>query len=1738
MVGVACPKTTYFFTMKRIAFLLCLLLPLLGRAQNVKLSDKAEQFLPDLQKLMATGGPASLQVEKEFESLWGESTLTPQQRDRLMVLCRQMNQKRYQPATHFAPLLASVYHIVYTAKPAVSAPDIDNLLTVAEKQFALNDPKAFARVMDAARGFLQHRELYAAKFNRTYLSGGTFSFRFIDAATTTPGSATGTSGVSSETATVAASNFDVWDAPVGLDTTKPREIGVLYKPIQRRPIPAATGAVVTVNNGFLAIVANGDSAVVSSTSGDFMLKDGIWVGKGGTFSWALQGREDRYVTLTNYSMAAMNPRLVADDVSLVMEKGAKPVLGVFEYLSKKRFSNVPDQYPRFASYRNNEVIPGLGSGITYKGGLALAGLQLVGASADGQPATLIVADRAGKTAFKAMSRKFEFRDSLITAPVAQFTGYIDTADSLTHPAIQFKFDKTTRVAALSRVDRTGYGRVPFSDTYHKFFILPEVVRWDVPRQKVEFYQIGAKREVPVRMESFDYFQPERYSDIATDYGFHPLQIIGNYITKTKKQTFLDDDITRSVPNVNAQALRGSLGRMLLEGYLEQDDRTKELRLSRKGALYILAYNEKRDYDNFEIKSYFNSNDSVRNASIDLAGKEKYLTVRGVDRFTISDSLKLYGMPTNKTMRIGKGRSLVFTGQMKSGNMRYNGIDLAFDYDKFALNMNKIESITFTPQKLADQGRSDEIGGDIKYEKPGSVFFATADNKSGKVKGKKTTQRLVMPEGMTVYFDQEDRGDRRYNRKVYFKIPAIDNDSVGKGDISFVGTFHSDGIFPPFQTELKTMPDQTLGFTHKAPAAGYPLYGVPASTVKLAEDLVMDKKGLHAPGQLTHLAATLTTKEILFMPDSLIATGETGQIIEAQATKVAAVKPKKGQKVVPQAAQSQTYYPNVALTNFGMKWWPKSDSMVINTQKNSFTFFNGTTRLEGSLLVRATGLYGNGLLTRQDSEVESGSIKFGKDGFLADNAKLKIQSLTDVKGIAPKPILLGNGIDVDFDQVKGIVDLAINLDNRAVDDTLSSSMEFPYAAYRTNISRAQWNIKGKTIAMKGDVKTSTFTATGDEQEGLTFNAGAGLYDVDKMTLNISGVPFVNSADARIYPDKGLVTVRRNGDMLPFTNARLELDTVSRFHRLRNGNIQIVSRTRFSGDATYLFAKAKGDTSAIKMGSFEFKEADKVAAAPAKSATKVLSRKKAAGPAQPLTTYYTVARADIDENDKLMLTSKMQFKGDIMMKAPEKDLGLDGFVKPVLKKRLDLISGWIPFKANVVETIDIPVDDKLKNEGGQVLVAGIQSRFGSPGIYPSFLSPKEDNRDDDIFRATGIMRYDEKEKTFVVGPKAGTEGLQDDFESNFLFNDDKGIMTFRGPMNLMSSKPNTYLLASGSARVNVDSAAYRINALLAMTFAVPEQINTAIANKLVEGNLEEQNSDAADDDLNRVSDKLLPLIGQKAVDDYRAKAQNQHVSLALASPKLNQALVLANTNLRWSEKFNAFYSVGKLGVSNLQNVDINAQMDGYVEIRKGGNGDELSLYIAASDDVWAFYDYHPTGSNGGGQLAIITSDQETNDKLTALLNNNKSKSPLQVVPATEDEKALFVERYEAQYRVRAKPAAKPKPKPGTKPTATETTVAKEATDGFGGDEDVAPAAKKPAKGAKAAPTRTTAKAKAIDPAADESAEPGSTPAAATKKPAVVKGKPAKADTAKKATVVAKKEPVKKEPKKDKEDEKEGF
>ncbi len=166
--------------MKRFFYLLLTLVaPLVTLAQAVRISDKPEQFMADVQKLMATGGPMAVRAGTNLQTLWSENRLSAQQQERVMALSRKMNQKRLQPAAQFAPFYDALYQASTTQQPALTPADIDGLLTVTEKLFETSDTRTFTRGLETVRRFLERRELYASKYNKLHALGGTFQFRYV-----------------------------------------------------------------------------------------------------------------------------------------------------------------------------------------------------------------------------------------------------------------------------------------------------------------------------------------------------------------------------------------------------------------------------------------------------------------------------------------------------------------------------------------------------------------------------------------------------------------------------------------------------------------------------------------------------------------------------------------------------------------------------------------------------------------------------------------------------------------------------------------------------------------------------------------------------------------------------------------------------------------------------------------------------------------------------------------------------------------------------------------------------------------------------------------------------------------------------------------------------------------------------------------------------------------------------------------------------------------------------------------------------------------------------------------------------------------------------------------------------------------------------------------------------------------------------------------------------------------------
>ncbi|MCA0232606.1 MAG: hypothetical protein LCH91_19215 [Bacteroidetes bacterium] len=1623
-------------------------------AQVVKLSDDPAQFIADVQKMMAaSGNPTYLKAAKNLETLWLDSRLTQAHQKSIVTLTKRMVAKGYKPTTpHFEHFFNSLY-AAFNGTHA-NPNEVDGYLTTTTQALEAYDTKATLKYFETARNLFENRLIYTSNFNRLYALEGTFSFRFSDANAELIKTV--------EAAKNSAAN-DGWGA-----VTDTSNAVTLLPAYEKKPLPDVSGAIIEFKNTNLVMLTANDSVPILQTSGKLAIREGNWVGMGGKVTWETAGTPDIFVNLSAYSFNVGLPKLVTDDAKL--QYGAKlnaPVEGVFEYESKRRTKGQPSPYPRFISYRNDAQIKGLSKNIMYQGGISLVGQKMTSASLSQSPSTVMV-NYNGKLAFKSSSRHFDITDSLITSPIATFTSYMGT-DSLHHPGVQLSYSEATGTVKTQPASvKSGFHYTPYSDSYHKMYIDAEMLRWNFPKNQIEFLRISGKNVVPISFESFSYFKPERFRAMNEQSGFHPLQMASNYVTKQKVTSFAPEEVAQFFKR-DMNAVRSAFMQLYYDGFLSIDPKNGLFRFTNKGALYVMANNKQTDFDNFKVSSLYPANNDIANASIDL--KDNVLTIRGVDKFTISDSLKIVASPSDKEIKVLKNRDFRMNGLLVSANFRFNGRDLMFNYDKFFVDLNKIDNITFVPKSAYDKGSNTEVGGDIVYEKSGRIYLNDPSNKSG---GRKNSvfPRLHVPEGMTVYFDQPDRGNFKYDRKVFFKIPSLDYDSLGLQDIVFIGTFNSNGIFPTFQAELRSMPDNSLGFNYTPPATGYKVYGT-NTVVKFTKELVMDKQGLRSQGEITHLSARIPTESLLFMSDSLIANGAQAEVKEATIGKA--------------------YFPKVDLRNFTLRWTPKADSMSLTTKGNTFNFYNGTTKLDGRIVLRSTGLYGKGLLRRDDSELTSQDIKFNKEGFFAGESQYKIISATN----ATRPVLLGSNVDVDFNLVKGLV--GISTSKNTLENPL---MEFPFASYQTSINRAQWNINAKTIAMKGDVATSTFTSTAPEQAGLTFNGSSALYEIEKMTLNIGGVPFIKSADAKVLPDKGLVVIHRNGEMTPFKNARLVLDTLNEYHRLKNGNIKIESRTKFTGDATYLYTTVSNDTIPVKMGNFGLRQG--VAASSGSNRTAPSKEK----------TSYTVAKAEIVELDNFVAAPRLQYKGAMTMLAPEPNLQFDGYVKPILKKRPDLVASWIPFKETPTKDVALKVTPALKNEADMPISVGLHYRAGTDGLYPTFLSGKEARNDQIIFEAYGLLRFDDKLKAFRVTPETKTADELVDEENAYTFNDTKGTITYSGKISLINDRSTKeaeqLFMISGGVQANIDSSTYRFNTLMSLNFPANREIITKAAENLVQTNLDEQNSDPAEPSIERLGNKLAALIGRKATDGYISRSAAAYKPLFDASPKFNSTLVLSNVNLRWSAPQNAFYSVGKIGVSNLGNTDINAELEGMVEIRKNARGDEVSIYIEASEDVWYYFDWQQD------KLAMVSSVQEINDLISV---KSKDKKDGSILPIGFEERDLFVDRFTAYYRPKVKkplakdtkapakgapakttaPSTASKSAPAAAQKATTTTPAEEPEEEEVkvADKSTKPAAKdaKTTTDSKAKDTKTAAKTTATDPKAKPGAKVAQTPPAKT-------------------------------------------
>ncbi|MGK7394559.1 MAG: hypothetical protein ACNS62_08295 [Candidatus Cyclobacteriaceae bacterium M3_2C_046] len=1572
--------------------------------QRYDLSEVPEEFAPGVQAMMdATNNEDAKLIGQNFSAAWSGAGFSAQQKQQIIAISQKMLQKNYKGLPQFYHYFAALSYAVDLAN--IPGNVLNNLLSSLDKSVDSYNNKEFTKILSTLHTFFKQSKLYHSNFNRLYVEGGSYDFDFVAFEQPEPENLlpqeqkNDFNDWDNQPATDDAWDTG-WETPSEKETTSPDDgwntgsegwntaedawgndenvssepddtsVGLFDALTQVTPQPPVSGMVMTFDNVTFIVASTYDSVALKNTEGSLMLYKDLFVGKGGKFDWSSTGLEPNevYVEFDEYNFEIHNPYISAEKVELNYSgKIKEPVEGIFEYDSKSHSSPSDADYPRFKSYSNDVKVNNLaGEGFTYKGGFSLRGSKIIGASVIPGP-SFIEMRKDNKKLFYTRSNYFSFGDSTIDASNASIRIY-HQRDSIYHPSIRFRYYPQSEKLVI-RKEKGGFKDTPFSSTYYNMDIYADLIRWDLNADSLDISILTARNQIPAIFESKEYFNDNRLTRLSGLYGFNPLLMAYSYARKKRSERFYYLDMADDLKQ-NPKLVQNAMKDLHQKGYIDFNPLNGEVILKDKATHYFFSKYNKKDYDDLLIPSL---TDAHPNATINLQNQE--MQVRGIEQFYISKALNVYILPEQSAITLLDDRDFKFNGQLFAGNFEFVGKDFTFRYDSFLVDLQQIDSIRFyievkdektnqIKRQLVDNklvafdSRNEALSGlstELEGTK-GTLYINKPDNKSGRQQFPNYPS-FDAQRGAVVYFNNENVLDSAYDESVYFVIPPFQIDSLSSADpaaIGFNGRFISGDIFPDFEETLHIMPDNSLGFNHKIPEDGYNLY---QGTGKVYNQLLLNQNGLQVNGNIDYLTSTLESDQFTFYLDSVKAVGSNA--------------------LVRAGDLGPASFPDVSVEQFEMLWLPREDSMYVKNIDLPFQYYNSTASLYGTTVINKNGLYGSGKLFTRGSESESEEFTFKENDYLARHAKFEIKSDNP-----KKPALAGDDVRLYFDLTNNIAEINPEIEGVA-------AINFPYAQYKTSISKAVWNLENKTVTMTKpedvDIANSYFYTTRKELDSLAFSATAAEYDISNLELNISGIPYIKVADAKITPENNKVLILENAKLGQLKNTTIVIDTLNEYHTLVDGTVDILSRNKFIGNATYQFVNAESDTFNIDFRRFDLTEDE--------------SQRRGK-------KLYTVSGGSVTNEDNLEISPGMIFKGEAKMYAIKKPLELDGFVKLDFQKIPDY-NTWIKYYSGNAERQEVRFDFATSvTDRNEPLTAGLHFHNRTDSLYATFVTDRLTPGDLDFFTPGGMLSYNQQKDLFQIVDTLKTSGVNYSGKV-FTYNENTGDVTFEGPVKFMDNTETVTLHSSGLGKGNINTGIFDINSFLAFNFDIPNEALTSMSTDIFDI-VERLGAAEAHQDQTTLLYKASEIVGENNAKEYERRNKEEYMPLWGVSNQLVQSLVLSEVNLTWSPENKAWYSTGKLGLSNILKQDINAMLDGFLEIRRTPNGTMFNIFIQASPVAWYHFSYMEN------RLVVSSGNDDFNEVVAGKTNVNKAKLGEYVfVPGDIAEALSYVNRFRKVY-----------------------------------------------------------------------------------------------------------------------------
>ncbi|MHC1707819.1 MAG: hypothetical protein AB9842_09890 [Bacteroidales bacterium] len=1270
--------------------------------------------------------------------------------------------------------------------------------------------------------------------------------------------------------------------------------------------------------------ANKDSTVIFNTGGIYYPTQFLWVGQGGKVNWKRTGLpEDQvWAELDQYTIGLRFSKYEADSVKFYnLEYFDKPMLGYLEEKVLAAMAEDQTSYPRFTSYFGRLRINDLFRDVDYEGGFSMHGPRLIGSGNQLQDALLFF-KKDGKEFITVASKSYVIRKDRISSTKASITVRWEE-DSIYHPGLEMKYIDKTRELSLIRSDE-GIAMSPYYNSYHQIDMYCEAVYWKMDEPKIDFTMIkGTGSEGSATFESSNYFRESRYLKLQGIDEQNPLDQVAAYGNKFKTREFTLTEYFNYIHRPPEQ-VKATLLRLAIRGFLIYD--LDDDKIIIKDRLYenLNARAKKTDYDVIQFNSTILAQP---NATLSLLNFD--LKLRGVPMVYLSDSQKVYIYPTNQELILKKNRDFLFSGRVHAGLFDFFAHDCSFDYDKFKLNLPVVDSLSFMVKAWEKNQYGERPLVRVKSvicNLSGDILIDHPNNKSG-VSSYPEYPIFNSKNDAYVYYDRYPIQKGVYKRDIFFfhvypfsisKLVDFETD-----EIKFEGYLVSGGIFPDIEEPLRVQPDYSLGFVKSTPPGGLAVYGGIGNFENIMD---LSHKGFKGNGTMKYLVSTSESNDFNFYPDSVNADLQQFRLEEQT---------------------GGIEYPLVTATDVYEHWLPYRDLLFLSTRQKPIEMYAGQTRLTGTLALTPSALTGEGTVAVADAEMDAELFKFKNKVFDSDTADFRLRSY-DLKQLAFSTHNYKSHID--FTERKG----------EFKSNGGGSKVDFPINQYICFMDEFEWYMDKEEIALANtqttaiptadqgnirelvdiDISGSEFVSVHPKQDSLRFLSPKARYNLRNNIIYAEQVSFIRVADAAVFPEKGLVTIFKEAKMKTLNNAKILANTTTKYHTVDSATVDIFSRKDFTGQGVYAYVDDKETSQRIFFSKINVDS-----------------------------NFQTNAFAHISDSVQFTLNQHFDFAGDVRLFASKEFLNFKGGYR--LKHDCDtMVRAWVRFESEInPREIYLPVNEDLRDINNKNIFASLAFSQKNNHIYSAILNKKENFSDQELVSARGFIYYDENSQEYQVGSidKIKTPLLPGNYLS---LNTANCVLRGEGPVNMGTVFGQVKLQSFGAVDYFIvpDSASFDLVATLDFYFADDGL-------KMIRESLKEANLMAADLSKDKYKRALGEIMGVKDADDVITEI-SLYGTIRKIPSELNHTLVFSDVMFKWNPNTNSFVSMGPIGIGNMEKVQINKYVKGYIEITKKRSGDILDMYLEISENEWYYFNY------SRNLMQAISSSDEFNKIITEL------------------------------------------------------------------------------------------------------------------------------------------------------------